>query len=403
VRDSDGTCKDRPPHRPGLAGHLPDCNPRVPVQAGVIIEPPKSPPMPADRTQIHPPAVLLFLLGWTLVGLAFAGQMYLTQAKVGRPVSWTFALGRSLADWYTFALISWPAITLARRFPIGSAPVHLLVELHLLASMVFSLAWTLIRAGLTVWIDGTPFMETLRYALVATLVFNMLVYCAIVTTTHAVGFYRQSRERERRELELERRLVEARLQTLQMQLNPHFLFNALNGVSALMYRDIDAADTMLMRLSELLREALQRTKQPWVSLRDDLAFLDRYLGIELIRFAGRLTVRHEIEPDTLELQVPNLILQPLVENAIKHGIEPKAQASSITLRASRTTEGTLRLEVEDNGRGYDPGKPVLSGIGLTNIRARLEHLFGSRGSLRLDPGSTGGVRAIVEFPIVERS
>ena len=359
--------------------------------------------MPVERTRIRPLSVLLFLLGWTLVGLAFAGQMYLTQAKVGRPVPWTFALGRSLADWYTFALISWPAITLARRFPIGSAPVHLLVELHLLASVVFSLAWTLIRAGLTVWIDGTPFMETLRYALVATLVFNMLVYCVIVTTTHAVGFYRQSRERERRELELERRLVEARLQTLQMQLNPHFLFNALNGVSALMYRDIDAADTMLMRLSELLREALQRTKQPWVSLRDDLAFLDRYLGIELIRFAGRLTVRHEIEPDTLELQVPNLILQPLVENAIKHGIEPKAQASSITLRASRTTEGTLRLEVEDNGRGYDPGKPVLSGIGLTNIRARLEHLFGSRGSLRLDPGSTGGVRAIVEFPIVERS
>lgn len=347
--------------------------------------------------------LLAFVLGWTLVGLAFAGQLYLTQAKVGAPVTWKFALIRSLADWYTFALLSLPAIQLARRFPLGSAPLHLLVVLHLLASVVFSLVWMLLRAGLTVWLDGKPFGETLRYALVATLVFNMLVYWVVVVATHAAELYQQTRLRERRELELERRLTEARLQALQMQLNPHFLFNALHGVSALMYRDVDAADTMLVRLSELLREALHRTDRPWVALRDELAFLDRYLGIELIRFSGRLTVRREIEGGTLDLQVPNLILQPLVENAIKHGIEPQARPGTITLRSRRVEPGRLRLEVEDNGKGYDPAKPVDSGIGLTNCRDRLDQLYGEDASLELQSGQDGGLRVVLEFPVAERS
>jgi len=325
--------------------------------------------------------------------------MYLTQAKVGSPVSWQFALSRSLADWYTFALLSVPAIVLAGRFPLGSAPLRLLVILHLLASLVFSLVWMLLRAGLTVGLDGTSFAETLRYALVATLVFNMLVYWVIVVATHAADLYRQGRERERRELELERRLAEARLRALQMQLNPHFLFNALHGVSALMYRDVDAADTMLVRLSELLREALHRTDEPWVPLRDELSFLERYLAIELIRFSGRLTVRREVDQGTLELRVPNLILQPLVENAIKHGIESEARPGVITLRAHTTETGGLRLEVEDNGRGYDPEKPVTSGIGLANCRDRLEQLYGNRASLELHPGQDGGLRVVLELPI----
>ena len=155
------------------------------------------------RTPIGPgpraTRLLLFLGFWSLVGLAFAGQLYLTQAKRGTPVDWPLALRRSLADWYTFAVLSLPAISLARRFPLGSAPVHLLIALHLMASVVFSLVWMLLRAALAVWLDGTPFAETLRYALVATLVFNILVYWVIVVAAHAAGFYRESQARERRE------------------------------------------------------------------------------------------------------------------------------------------------------------------------------------------------------------
>jgi len=354
------------------------------------------------RTPIGPgpraTRLLLFLGFWSLVGLAFAGQLYLTQAKRGTPVDWPLALRRSLADWYTFAVLSLPAISLARRFPLGSAPVHLLIALHLMASVVFSLVWMLLRAALAVWLDGTPFAETLRYALVATLVFNILVYWVIVVAAHAAGFYRESQARERRELELERHLTEARLQALQMQLNPHFLFNALHGVSTLMYRDVDAADQMLIRLSDLLRHSLDRSGEHCVPLRDELAFLDRYLDIEQIRFADRLTVRHEVDPATLGIPVPNLILQPLVENALKHGIEPQVRAGVITLRAQRPEPHTLRLEVEDNGIGLAPGGNTDSGIGLTNCRTRLAQLYGSDASIRMKPGSDGGLCVIIEVP-----
>ncbi|MBN8249841.1 MAG: histidine kinase, partial [Verrucomicrobia bacterium] len=283
------------------------------------------------------------------------------------PVTWAFALSRSLADWYTFALLSLPAIALTRRFPLGSAPTPLLVALHLTASGVFSLVWTLLRAGIAVGLDGTPFTEALRHALVATLVFNVLMYWVIALATHAVGFYRDSQVSERRELELERRLVEARLQALQMQLNPHFLFNALHGISTLMYRDVDAADRMLIQLSELLRMALDRSGEHAVPLRDELAFLDRYLDIEQTRFADHLEVHREVDPEVLGCAVPNLILQRLVENAIKHGIEPQVRTGRITLRARREGADRLRLEVEDNGVGLSPvpGGPSGFGIGLT--------------------------------------
>lgn len=343
----------------------------------------------------HPFAFVGF---WTLVGLAFAGQLYLTQTKLGTPVTWGFAVTRSLADWYVFALLSLPALRLARRFPLGDAQTRWLLALHLVASFVFSLVWMLVRAGVAVWLEQRPFAETLRYALVATLVFNLLVYWVIIVVAHAFGFYERMRERERRGLELEKRLAESRLQALQMQLNPHFLFNALHGVSALMYSDVDAADRMLVRLSELLRHALDRSDAQRVPLRDELAFLDRYLELEQIRFAGRLSVVREFDDATSDAMVPNLILQPLVENAIKHGLASMIQPGTITLRAKLLPQSRLRLEVEDNGVGLGHGKTGGTGIGLANCRARLRQLYGDRAGLELGPGNGRGVRVTVELP-----
>ena len=146
--------------------------------------------------------------------------------------------------------------------------------------------------------------------------------------------------------ELEKRLAQAKLQALQMQLNPHFLFNTLHSISSLMHKDVEAADRMIMRLGDLLRAALEGSDTQEVTLRDELGFLQRYLEIEQIRFGDRLTVKLEIAPDTLEAQVPNLILQPLVENAIRHGIEPHARPGRIELRAQppggRARAGSLR-------------------------------------------------------------
>ncbi len=332
------------------------------------------------------------------MGLAFAGQLYLTQTKLGSPVTWQFAVTRSLADWYVFALLSLPAIGFARKFPLGSAPLRLLAAVHLVASLVFSLVWMLLRAGVAVWLESLSFSDMLQHALVATLFFNLLVYWVVVTVTHAVGFYRSLRERERRTLELEKHVTEARLLALQMQLNPHFLFNALHGISALMYRDVDAADRMLVRLSELLRHALDRTDAQRVPLRDELAFLDRYLELEQIRFGDRLTVQHAIEEAARDALVPNLLLQPLVENALKHGIEPQVKPGVITLRANLVNGRRVHLEVEDNGRGLAPGTLAEGGIGTANSRSRLAQLYGPNARIEFLPGADGGLRVVIEFP-----
>src|SRR5208337_4143696 len=168
--------------------------------------------------------------------------------------------------------------------------------------------------------------------------------------TCAFDYYRKYRERELRAIELEKLLAQAKLQALQMQLNPHFLFNSLHSISALMHKNVDAAERMIGRLGELLRAALDNTETQEVPLRQELQFLRRYLEIEQIRFGSRLRVEIRAAPETLEARVPNLILQPLVENAIRHGVEPHAQPGRIRLLARRQAN-ELRLGVDDNGDG----------------------------------------------------
>jgi LytS/YehU family sensor histidine kinase len=228
--------------------------------------------------------------------------------------------------------------------------------------------------------------------------FNLLIYWVIVSISHAFDYYRKFQDRELRSLELEKHLTEAKLQALQMQLNPHFLFNTLHGISSLMHRDVEAADRMLIRLSELLRRTLENTGTQEVPLQDELDFLKRYLEIEQTRFGDRLTVRMDIAPDTLSAQVPNLVLQPLVENAIRHGIEPHAKPGIIELRARRFP-GTLELQVSDNGAGLARGQAFEEGVGLSNTRARLEQLYGKAHRFDFSNGTNGGLVVSVTIPL----
>jgi LytS/YehU family sensor histidine kinase len=182
-----------------------------------------------------------------------------------------------------------------------------------------------------------------------------------------------------------------------MQLNPHFLFNTLHAISALMHKDVEAADRMLTRLSDLLRLALDSSDTQEVPLRDELAFLERYLEIEQTRFGERLKVKMDIGPETGAALVPSLILQPLVENAIRHGIEPQALAGVV--RLSACCEGDrLRLRVSDNGVGLR-GQPVTEGVGLSNTRARLQQLYGTAHQFELSNGSDGGLAVDIVMPL----
>ena len=345
--------------------------------------------------------VLIALAFWTFIGLAFAGQLYLSKAKVGDPVPWSFAVGRSLADWYVFALLSMPALWLARRFSLGDRQWGLNLFTHLAASALFSVAWMTVRAGVEVWLTrdsagAVTFVAAFNRALVTTFFYNLLIYWVIISVGYAFDYYRKFNEREVRAVELEKRLTEARLQALQMQLNPHFLFNTLHAISSLMHRDVEAADRMLVRLSDLLRHALESTDTQEVPLREELDFLSRYAEIEQTRFGDRLKIEMNIAADTLDALVPNLVLQPLLENAIRHGIEPHARAGRIEVNARRDGD-SLRLEVRDNGSGLVNGE-LVEGVGLSNTRARLQQLYSESQSFQLANATNGGVAVRVMLP-----
>ena len=340
---------------------------------------------------------LLGFIFWTLLGLSFASQFYMASAKAGLDVSWRQAVSYSLGDWYVFAALSVPVVALARRFPFGAGNWPRSLAVHLPGALVFSLAYMVIRAWIGHWQSNATFADAFRLLLVKTWHFNLLVYCVTVAVSQAVDYYRKYRERERHAAQLEKNLVQAKLQALQMQLNPHFLFNTLHSISSLMHKDVEAADTMVMRLADLLRAALEGSDTQEVTLREELDFLQRYLEIEKIRFGDRLTVKLEIAPDTLIAHLPNLILQPLVENAIRHGIEPHARPGRIDLRARRAAD-RLELEVCDNGAGLKPETTKREGVGLSNTRARLRALYGSAHQFDLGNASNGGFRVLLAIP-----
>jgi two-component sensor histidine kinase len=233
---------------------------------------------------------------------------------------------------------------------------------------------------------------------------DVLTYAGIVSVWYALDYYRQFQERERHAAQLEKHLARARLQALKMQLHPHFLFNTLNGIASLTHENPKAANRMLARLSDLLRLTLKDDGIQEVSLRRELDFNRCYLELEQIRLGDRLTMKWEIAPETLDATVPNLLLQPLVENAIRHGIAPYAARGEISIHAQRVN-GSLHLSVSDSGPGLLDGKraPNAKGLGLANTSERLQQLYGDAQRLEIRNGERGGcvVRIVIPFRAAE--
>ncbi len=343
---------------------------------------------------------LLFML-WTAIGLSFASQFYLSSSLSGRPISWGQAISYSLADWYVWALLSLVVLRIAKRFPIEQLRWSRHILVHLIASTLIALAYALLRALVAqaqTWLIGdyASFPQVAEPLLFKTYLFNFIVYWVILAVAQAADYYRKYHERELATLELERSLSEARLQALQTQLNPHFLFNAMNSISALMHSDVDAADSMLARLSELLRLTLKSDGAQTIPLTQELEILERYLDIERVRFGDRLTIETRISPATLNCHVPSLILQPVVENSLRHGIAPYAKPGHLLI-VSELIDGFLRITISDNGGGLPPN--LKQGIGLSNTIARLSEIYGDRQSFSITntidaPGTT----AVLSLP-----
>lgn len=229
--------------------------------------------------------------------------------------------------------------------------------------------------------------------------FTVPIYLCIVCVCWVIGHFQEAGERERRTLELETRLTQANLRVLKMQLQPHFLFNTLNAISSLIHENPQAADDMVGSLSQFLRTTLEVSAKNEVPLRAELEFLDRYLEIQQTRFGSRLRICRDVDSAVMDARVPPLILQPLVENAIRHGIEPRETGGVVTIRAVR--EGDfLNLEVSDDGAGFSGGQLLRpgNGVGLSNTMARLQTLYGDSHQIKLTANEPTGACVKIEIP-----
>jgi signal transduction histidine kinase len=309
--------------------------------------------------------------------------------------------------WYAWAILVPVILWMARRYRFGRQNWKRAAAMHALGvlgcTFTHAAVWTTARVIIMKSFDGRTVDWWMSFRELSFLQFDweMMTYWAIVGLSHALDFHRESQDRELASAQLETRLAEAQLQALQRQLHPHFLFNTLHTISALMHRDTEAADAMLARLSDLLRLTLDRVGTQQVALKDELDFVQKYLHIEQTRFADRLQVSTAIEPDTLDASVPNLVLQPLVENALRHGIGPKVGGGTVEIIARRLGE-TLQLAVRDNGAGLstDAMNAFNTGVGVSNTRSRLQHLYPGRHRFDFETPPGGGLAVTIELPYV---
>ena len=354
--------------------------------------------------------IILGVVGWTLFGVFFALQNYVNAVYFGQKLP----LGSTFVVWlicgYAWMFLTPLVIFLSERFLISRDQIWRNLAVHFFAGSAISLLQLSVFIFVRQWLLGNPqkpfsFLADFQRLFIGEFHINMLIYWIVVGISHLRVINRRYLERERETArlaletaQLETKLAEARLDALKMQLHPHFLFNTLNSISVLMRDDREAANRMLVRLSELLRIALRSEGAQEVSLKDELEFLRGYLEIEQVRFQDRLQVAFDVEKETLDAQVPNLILQPLVENAIRHGIAPRAEAGLIQIQARREN-GFVEISVSDNGAGLGDKSKTSEGIGLKNTRERLEKLYGEEQKFEITSGAgDAGLKVRIKIP-----
>lgn len=342
---------------------------------------------------------------WSLVALFFTSQtlaqsyIYGLGLSFGRVMSWQFF---SCYVWFilTPIILSFDSHFRLERGKLSrNLPAHLLFGLTIAFIQQAIDALILPRLGYPLGLTFTSYFHAYKTFLFINFHLALFFYWSILGVRYANDYYERYRERELRASQLETRLAQARLQVLKMQLHPHFLFNTLNAISELVYKDPESAEHMITNLSDLLRLSLDNVGVQEVSLKQELDFLNKYVEIEQMRFHDRLRMKMWIEPDALDASVPNMILQPLVENAIRHGIGMRSSGGSIEIGAERE-DGMLHLFVRDDGRGLVNGEQnaLREGVGLANTRARLSHLYGATHRFDLNDSPGGGLTVDMAIP-----
>ncbi len=355
---------------------------------------------------------------WTFVALAYAITVYELYRSTGTPMSFLSVLGMQSSQVLTYIPLTPFVFALANRYPVQRSDWGRNSLVLLAGGLVFTAAQVALR-GMTpyafwdpqlrhwvsaVW-DAQAHAFRIQWFMFSRMFLSSVVddvvttYLPIVLIAHVASYYQRFRERELRSSQLQAQLEKARLQSLKSQLQPHFLFNTLNSISALMLTNVEAADRMITRLGDLLRISLETAGTQMTTLSRELEFVSCYIEIEKVRFEERLKVSIDVAPETLDASVPHLLLQPLVDNAIKHGISRLVSGGEIRISATHD-DADLHLEVRDNGPGFkEPSHSPSSGVGLRITRERLETIYGQDQSVELFSLPGGGVAARVCIPL----
>lgn len=361
---------------------------------------------PVSRERRASFALVIFAIA-TILAVLYSLERYFYRRLMGQEVSLGQLVPAELVFTYLWALLTPLVMWMGRRFPVwgshhgndGRTTLrNWIYQLVAVVSFVMAHVALFTAASLMLSSRSTaiPLSRLFTGYLASWFTLDSIVYCTLLAVYHALVYYRVSQDRALRASQLEARLAQAQLQVLRMQLQPHFLFNTLHTISALMHKDVKRADSMIAALSDLLRMSLRSVGVQEVELREEIEFLQRYLEIMSLRFGDRLTVTLDINTEVLDARVPTLVLQPLVENSLRHGFGDGMRAGHVRVLVAPDGD-MLRCEVVDNGRGIPHSGPR-EGVGISNTRARLKHLYGERFSLELMANPGGGARVSLAIP-----
>ncbi|HEU4455841.1 MAG TPA: histidine kinase [Longimicrobium sp.] len=352
----------------------------------------------------HRRLLLLISAACVVPAVLDALQVYM-QAVIagGDPPSWRSVVWQG-AEWLIFGALTPLAYFSGRRFPLRRPHVARNLLPHAAAALTLCVGWA--TAGISLrWLLGITWSDDPRHLqlaswLLTSLPWSVFMYFAVLGTVHAIFYFVEAREREAQAARLAARVAEARLDALRMQLHPHFLFNSLNAITVLVRdRDTASATRMLEMLGDVLRQVLRADRTHEIRLDEELRFTESYLAIEQVRFSDRLAVSFDVGGGLRDAVVPAFVLQPLVENALRHGVVRRSDHGRLEISARREGDD-LVLAVADDGPG--PGAaaeaPPREGVGLANTRERLATLYGPRARLELSPGPRGGTVAVIRLP-----
>src|SRR3984885_11690060 len=355
---------------------------------------------------------------WTFIALAYAITVYQLFRSTGESMSFLNVLGLQSSVILTYAPLTPFVFAFANRYQVLRSNWAERSLVLLAGSLLFTVAHVALRSltpyafwdpavkgwASAVW-DSQAHAFRIHWDAYRTLFLQSVVddvvttYFPIVLIAHVASYYQRFREREVRTSQLQAQLAKARTQALKSQLQPHFLFNTLNSISALMLTDVEAADRMITRLGDLLRISLETAGTQMTTLGRELEFVNCYIEIEKARFEERLKVSIDVAPETLDASVPHLLLQPLVDNAIKHGISKLTSGGEIRISVTQD-DADLHIEIRDNGPGFrEPVHSCSGGVGLRNTRERLETIYGQDQSVEVLSLPQGGVAARVCIPL----